>query len=183
MQVELKPLIESIKNGGIGVLPTDTIFGIVGNPFDENAVKRIGKAKGRPLDKRYIMLISDIEQLKLFDIHLSNNQLRTLNDIWPAPISIILPRGKDSLKYLQPGQSGLAFRMPALNWLREFVRQSGPIIATSANKSGYPSKLNINDIKSELPGLDFYLDGPTGTKPSSIVRLLDDGATEEIKRS
>ncbi len=175
--------MNQIKSGAAGVIATDTIYGIICDALNEDAVAKVDRVKGRPLDKRYIMLIGDVSQLNDFKITPTEAQLAVMQKIWPAPVSLILPRGDDNLGYLRPGLTGLAFRIPEPKELREFVMQTGPLIATSANVSGQPIGKDLNEIKTQLPGLDFYIEGQSGSVPSKIARLHEDGYVEWIERS
>ncbi len=91
MQVN-KEISEKIKQGGVGVLPTDTLYGLVGLATNEEAVKRIYKLKKRSPEKPLIILISDIKDLDLFDIKKFDIGYRTLLErYWPGKVSIALP--------------------------------------------------------------------------------------------
>lgn len=175
-------IIVKIKDGQVGVMPTDTVFGIVASALLPDSVKRIYREKSRPVDKPFVIIISDYDQLSLMGIDLSPGVKQSLDKIWPAPVSVLLPCPGESFNYLHRGTQELAVRIPDSQKLCEFLGKTGPMVATSANLSGMPMPDNLADIKEQLPNLDFYEDGPTGLIPSSLVRLNSDGTMHTLTR-
>lgn len=167
-------VINLIKAGGVGVLPTDTIFGIVAGVNFPESIQRIYAVKNRPADKRFIILIGNRGQLPALGINPSEKQLKALNEYWPGPVSIDL-MCDDTLPHLHDEKFSIAVRLPAETWLRRLINETGPIVATSANLSGEATLNNIEDIKSKLPELDFYLDGPVSSEPSRVGKLDENG--------
>ncbi len=175
-------LAANLKSGAIGVIPTDTIYGIAASIHNKEAVERVYRRTGRPSSKPFIILISGLAQLKEFEIELKPGQIKSLESVWPGPVSVIIPVRAEKLSYLHRGKNSLAFRLPDLEWLRSLVDLSGPIIATSANLSGLPTPRNIDEIKQQLPALGFYYEGTVGTSPSKLLALRTDGKLEQIGR-
>ena len=95
---KLNKIIDIIKKDGIGVMPTDTLYGLVGSAFSENAVDRIYKIKGRDMRKPFIILIGSISALEKFGFVLDDNLKRDLKQFWPGKNSIILSLPKESLE-------------------------------------------------------------------------------------
>lgn len=178
----LEEVIEKIKKGGVGAMPTDTIFGIVASALVPDSVNRIYREKARPDTKPFVIIISDYEQLALLDIELRPGMKQGLEKIWPAPISVLLPCPTNELAYLHRGTHELAVRIPDDRLLREFLQKTGPLVATSANLSGFAAENDIADIRRQLPGLDFYIDGPTGQSPSTLARIDSDGTIHALER-
>ncbi len=176
-------IVDRIRSGAAGVLPTDTIYGIAASTELPDAVERIYQVKGRPSHKPFIILISSIEQLKGFSITINQSQAEALEKIWPGPVSVILPCPNEEFTYLHRGKQSLAFRMPNLAWLQELINTTGPIIATSANKAGQAMPTTLDGIMLQLPGLEFYIEGPTSNQPSNLAKLMDDGSLRMIVRS
>lgn len=163
-------------------MPTDTIFGLVGSALDKGVVERIYEIKGRPGHKPFIILISQLDQLELFGINISEVQKESLASVWPAPVSVIIPCPNDEIEYLHRGRRSLAFRLPEPEWLRDLVIKTGPIIATSANLAGEPAVDTIEKAKINLPGLDFYIDGEVGNEPSKLMKLESNGQLNPVVR-
>lgn len=181
-QTQIETIADKIKAGQVGVIPTDTIYGVVGRADTPSVVERIYQAKGRSYAKPFVILIADIQQLKELKIKVSREQNQALKKLWPGPNSAILPCRDNSMDYLNKRQKSLALRLPEPEWLCELLRLSGPLVATSANISGQPTASDINKIKRQLPGLDFYIEGKVNAEPSCLVRVHDDGSLEWLKR-
>lgn len=165
-------LICAIKNGEIGIVPTDTIYGISCSAFFEESVERIYAVKGRELNKPVIILISDITDLGMFEIKPNKEMKGILEANWPGPISFILPIS-EKFNYLSRGLPGLAFRCPANRELVKFLTKTGPLVSTSANISGEAAITNIDDALNVFEDtLDFYVDaGELISEPSTLVDL------------
>lgn len=159
MQIMKKSNVVSIlKSGGVGVLPTDTIYGLVGSSLAPETVKRIYILKKRSKNKPFITLISRPEELRLFGIKFSKNLEEKLDKFWPGPTSIIL--------------NGIAFRVPKPVWLRKLISETGPLIAPSANPENEPPARNIAEAKKYFGHMvDFYLAGKTAKKPSKLIKF------------
>lgn len=121
--------ITIINNGGVGVLVTDTIYGIVGRALDQNVVKRIYKIKGRDKQKPFIVLISSIADLASFNVTIDNQTEKILKTFWPGSVSIILPCAPKKFAYLHRGANSLAFRLPKKKSLAEILKETGPLVA------------------------------------------------------
>ena len=178
-----KDIINIIKNGGIGVMPTDTIYGLVGSAFSRKAVERIYRARKREKNKPFIVLIGSIKDLSRFGIRIDKRLRSFLEAAWDAvPTSIILPVKNKKFLYLHRGTSSLAFRLPKDKWLREFIKKTGPLAAPSANPAGFSPARNIKEAREYFGdraclartgggGVDFYLD--RGTKKGSPSILIE----------
>lgn len=168
-------IIEQIKNGGVGILPTDTLYGIVGSALKKDAVERIYILRKRNPDKPFIILMSSLDNLQKFDISLDEKIKIFLKQIWPNPISVILPCTDNNFSYLHRGTNTLAFRIPNHEILLELIKEVGPLAAPSANPEGYPPAKTLAEAKQYFGDkVDFYIDGGSlSSLPSTIVRLID----------
>lgn len=109
-----------LKEGAIGVIPTDTIYGIIGSALNKNTVKAIYKLKKRDPKKPMIILISDIKEIEIFGIKLNNKQKNLLEKFWPGKVSIIFDYFFNKFFYLHRGTNVLAFRLPEKRNFRHF---------------------------------------------------------------
>ncbi len=162
-----------LKEGGVGVLPTDTLYGIVGSALVPETVERIYELKHRDERKPLIVLISDIEMLEQFGVVLSEELMGKLAAYWPGPYTVILPTIDDEFSYLHRGGGTIGFRLPDNDDLRELIRAVGPIVAPSANIEGRPPAKNITEAQTCFGSDgDFYVDGGELTgKPSTILEF------------
>lgn len=174
-------VVAALKQGGVGVIPTDTIYGVVCSLFNQSAVERMYDLKNRSSDKRVgTILISDITQI---EDYVDSAQLLRAQVLWPAPISVELPI-KAGLHYAHRGNGTLAFRMPDNEALRNLIAQTGPLASSSANLADAPPAVTAQEALGTFrAGVDFYVDGGdlSGRPPSKIVRILDDGSIETIR--
>lgn len=178
----IKQLKESesamVLKGGIGVFPTDTLYGVVGSAFSKTAVERIYAAKGRTSTKPFIILISSVNDIKKFGITLNKKQKEFLETVWPGPVSVILPCLSKKFEYLHRGKKSLAFRLPKKKKILDFVKQTGPLVAPSANPQAMIPAHTIAEAKDYFGSdMDFYVSGGLlDAKPSKIIFLTEKGA-------
>lgn len=163
-----------IKNDGVGVILTDTLYGIIGSAFSKKVVERIYELKGRDENKPFIVLISDITDLKKFGIKITSAQKIFLSKVWPGPVSVILPCKNKKFEYLHRGTKSLAFRLPKKKKLQTLLKKTGPLVAPSANPQGLPPAETITQAKKYFGSkIDFSVSGGRKVgKASTIISLL-----------
>ncbi len=166
-------IVSILKHDGIGVIPTDTLYGILGSAFSKRAVARIYEVKGRDEQKPFIVLIATLNDLKKFGVTLTASQKKFLQSVWPGPVSVILPCAHKSFAYLHRGQKSLAFRMPQNALLEKLLKKTGPLVAPSANPQGEIPAENIKKAQDYFGcAVDFYIGGSSKKgKASSIIDL------------
>ncbi len=176
-------VIKVLKSGGIGVLPTDTIYGLVGSALNKKTVARIYKLRRRNPKKPMIVLIGSISDLKKFEIPLFYNSSPLLSKFWPGKVSIVLPCPSLKFEYLHRETKTLAFRFPKPKKFRDFLRKTGPLIAPSANLEGQPPAKTITEAQKYFGAkIDFYVNaGKKNAKPSRLVKILD-GKIIELRK-
>ena len=162
-----------LNSGGEGVLPTDTLYGIVGSALAKKTVERIYKLRKRNLSKPMIVLISSIRDLQLFDVAISKDEKKLLQKFWPGKVSVILQCKNKKFTYLHRGQKTIAFRLPENIYLKKLLKKIGPLVAPSANLEGEKSSETISEAKNYFAEkVDFYVDaGKLKSQPSTIVSL------------
>jgi L-threonylcarbamoyladenylate synthase len=158
------------QNGGIGFMPSDTVYGLSGRALDRLAVEKIYDVKGRDADKPLIILISSLKMLDLLSI--SREEVKSLENYWPGPLTIIC-HAPVAPAWLHRGGKTLAVRWPDHPELLKLIDLTGPLVSTSANKQGqFPanSVAAANEIFGE--SLDFYVDKCrlNNRQPSTIVK-------------
>ena len=187
-----KNLIETLIKNGVAIMPTDTIYGIVGKALDKDTVERIYKIKRRNPEKPCIILIGNITEIEKFRIKLTQKQKKVLEEYWsfdstqdfqPRAVSIVLDCLDDSFKYLHRGTKTLAFRMPIPRTLRGLLLKVGPLVAPSANPEDFSPAKTIEKAKKYFRDLvDFYEDGGIlEGKHSKLIKLSKDGSVSVIR--
>lgn len=166
-------LSDVLKRGGVAVMPTDTIYGIVGSALKQRAVERIYRVRKRKSSKPFIILISSLHDLAKFGIKPDARAKVFLKKIWPGPISVILPCPRPKFRYLHRGTKTLAFRVPKPKALRALLKKTGPLVAPSANIEGELPALNIKEAKGYFGDkVDVYVDGkPKRVAPSLLIEI------------
>ncbi len=173
---KIAKLIEGLKQGDVAVIPTDTIYGLVASALNPEAVAKVYQLKGRAPDKPCIILISEIKDLEQFGAVVNKVDVPLLTRLWPGPTSIIFPlssHASRTLAYLHRGTETLAFRLPKLKSLRNLIKETGPLIAPSANPEGQ-SPANSVKLAEHYFGdqVTLYLSTTRKlSKPSKLVAL------------
>ncbi len=140
---------ELFHSGKIFIYPTDTIYGIGGNPFDEFVVNRIAEIKGREERKQFIWLLSDFENVMNFTEIIFENHLEFLQKIWPSPVTVILNLNERTKEIAN--QETAAIRIPQNDFCLKFLKEiSRPLISTSVNRSGNDPVNQIEQIISDF---------------------------------
>jgi tRNA threonylcarbamoyl adenosine modification protein (Sua5/YciO/YrdC/YwlC family) len=160
-----------MSSGSVGVIPTDTVYGLVARALDQVAVTRAYALKDREL-KPAPVLAANLQQLELLGI--KRRYLMAVKQYWPGPVSVILPHQRD---YLSQGLKTQPFRIPNDPVLLDLLEKTGPILATSANLPAQPTATTIQQAKDYFKDqVDFYIDGGdlSANLPSTIIRIVDD---------
>ncbi len=182
VKVSQKKVIAILKCGGVGVLATDTIYGVVGCALSKKAVARIYRIRKRNPKKPLIILIGSLRNLTQFCVKVDAQTKKLLSAVWPGKVSVILPCPLKKFAYLHRGTKTLAFRMPASVRMRRLLQKTGPLVAPSANSGGMPPATTITEAKKYFgEGADFYINaGRRASAPSTLVAV--EGGRIVIKR-
>lgn len=166
--------IQPIKEGKIVVAKTDTIYGILADASNKEAVEKLYQIKGRPEDKPFVILIPSSEELKKFNI-ITDKQAEKILNIKGITVIFDVNDPEGEFFYLHRGKNSLAFRIPDepvfLSFLRELKR---PVVAPSANPSGLTPAEDVNKaIEYFQNNVDLYIDSGKVIEniPSTIVKL------------
>lgn len=175
MQNNWKKAEEILKNDGVAVLPTDTLYGIVGRAISKKTVERIYKIKERNEKKPFIVLITSYKDLKIFGVKITREQAKILAKFWPGKVSVVLSCLLKKFEYLHRGTKSIAFRMigPKNENLFNLLKKVGPLVAPSANLEGKETVKTISEAKKYFGNnIDFYLSaGFKDGKSSTLVGL------------
>ena len=159
--------------GAIGVIPTDTVYGVVCRAVDAAAVKRLYALKQRAAKPGTVMAAT-IEQLE--ELGIKRRYLTAVQEFWPGAVSVVIPCGPE-LESLHQGKLSLAVRLPDLAPLQALLAQTGALLTTSANQPGEPVAATIEQAQRYFgESVDFYIDGGdvSDRQPSTVIRVVDD---------
>lgn len=183
-----------LKNGGIVAIPTETVYGLAASAYDENAIKKVFEAKGRPQDNPLIVHISDISDLETVAKDIPDSAYLAADRFWPGPLTMIFKRTDKIPASVSAGLDTVAVRMPSDKTAREIIKNSVPLAAPSANTSGKPSPTSaqyvIDDLDGKIDAVVISGDCQVGVESTVITlvtnppRLLRPGAVtvEELKK-
>lgn len=166
-------VINKLRNDQVGVIPTDTLYGLVGHALSKKAVARIYKLKKRSPKKASIVLISSLKDLKLFGVKINKATKKIIQKYWPGKVSIILPCIGQKFVYLSRGTKSLAFRIPNKKDLLNLLKKTGPLIAPSANPENKKPAETITEAKKYFRNsVDFYINGgKLKSLPSTLIKI------------
>lgn len=175
--------VNAISRGGLVVLPTDTVYGIGADAFDEEAVAALLAAKGRGRQMPPPVLVGEIATLDGLATDVPDVARRLVEAFWPGGLTVIL-RAQPSLQW-DLGDTGgtVALRMPDHPAALALLKRTGPLAVSSANKSGSPAALDVADANQQLgDSVAVYLDG--GQAPGGVASTIVDatGPTLRIVR-
>ncbi len=144
---------EILKTGGVVAVPTETVYGLAASAYDNNAVKKVFKAKGRPQDNPLIVHIADKKMLFEFVSEIPQNAIKCAEKFWPGPFTMVLASNKRVAESVSAGLDTVAVRMPFEKAVLDIIKQSGlPLAAPSANSSGKPSPTTAAHVLDDLDG-------------------------------
>lgn len=172
---------EILRNGGLVAFPTETVYGLGANALDDNAVKNIYKAKGRPSDNPLIVHVADKKDIAPLVKEITPKAQALIDAFFPAPLTIILPKSEKVGKTVSGGLDTVAVRMPENKIAQRVIKASGcPIAAPSANTSGLPSPTRAKYVIDDMMGnIDAIIDGGDckfGVE-STVITLATDTPT------
>ena len=163
-----------IRDGGLVVFPTETVYGLGGDATSSGASKKIYAAKGRPSDNPLIVHISRPEDAENYAVT-NKYYYRLAEKFMPGPLTVILPKKDTIPKETTGGLDSVAIRCPSDAVANKLIAAAGvPIAAPSANLSGKPSPTNASDVVRDMQGrVDMIIDGGDSEigLESTIVKL------------
>ncbi|MFO8068770.1 MAG: L-threonylcarbamoyladenylate synthase [Alkalibacterium sp.] len=182
---ELDQAAAYLKSGQVVAFPTETVYGLGADATDEEAVKKIFEAKGRPNDNPLIIHISNIDQLERYVQFVPEAARTVIEHFWPGPCTLILRKKGPIAPSVTGGLDTIGVRMPDHPVALELIEKAGvPLAAPSANSSGKPSPTTALHVKKDLDGkIQAIVDGgATGVGLESTVLDLTDPERPTILR-
>lgn len=163
-QENMDMLVEAagvLREGGLVVFPTETVYGLGANALNNNAVKGIFEAKGRPSDNPLIVHIHSIEQLESLTSDVNDIAKAAIKAFWPGPLTLIFNKKEEVSNLVTAGLNTVAVRMPKHNVALSLLRIANvPVAAPSANISGKPSPTQAIHVIQDLSGkVEYIIDG------------------------
>lgn len=172
---DLSKAAEFIQHGEIIAFPTDTVYGLGADATNEEAVKKIFKAKGRPANRPLNVLIADKKDITQYAVDVPEEALLLAEKFWPGPLTIILNKKNMFAPSVTGELNTIGLRMPDHPLTLKFIKQCGvPLAAPSANSSGRPSPTTadhvFDDLEGKIPGVIDGGETPFGIE-STVLEL------------
>ena len=167
-----------IRAGGIVLYPSDTIYGLGCDPFNESALSRVFEIKGRSSGQGMLVLVASLEWVDELAVARPVVFDRLAERFWPGPVTMLL-QARHHLPRLLKGREGkIGVRFPFSRFLRQWMdRIPGPLVSTSANRSGREPSGVVQELKDEFGGqVDLVLEANQlcGRQPSTVIDLAGD---------
>ena len=177
---EIKKAATFIRQGGVVAMPTETVYGLAADALNGEAVCRIFKAKGRPMDNPLIVHIAETDDIDRFNLvsEFPHKARLLAEKFWPGPLTIIMKKSDIIPDEVSAGLDTVAIRLPSHQTARELIRESNTVLAApSANKSGSPSPTTAEHVMNDLSGnIEAVIDGgmcDVGVE-STVITLATD---------
>ena len=166
--------IKTIKSGGTIVFPTDTVYGLGCDPYNENAVKSVYQIKKRDSKKLVPILgysIEDLSKIAYFDERAN----KIAEKFWPGQLTMVLNLKDEKLKHILNLDKKIAVRIPNKQCLLSILKECKLLVGTSANLSDTQSFRNPDECIKQIMGYDLFLDdGVISSKGESTIIEIDE---------
>lgn len=160
-----------VVGGGTIAFPTDTVYGLAADAFNNNAIKKIYAIKERSMLKALPVLIANMTQLESLVVNIDEKAKLLAKAFWPGPLTLILPKTPGLPELLSPYPT-IGVRMPDYQFTLKLLETTGPLATTSANISGESNPITAQNVLEQIGGrIDLLLDGgeTPGAEPSTVV--------------
>lgn len=170
--------VNMLKNGKVISFPTETVYALAANAFDDNAINKIYALKGREFNKPLAIMFADINMAKKYVVF-NDNALKIAHKFCPGEISLVLPKRKDCKipAIVNSAKDTLSIRIPNFKIALDILNEIDfPIVATSVNPSGKNAAATSDEVLNYFPtGIDYIIEGkcPSG-QSSTIIDLTYD---------
>ena len=177
-QNQIDELAKILKNDGVISVPTDTVFGICARINSEKAYKNLVRVKNRPVTKPFSVMCADEEQIRSIAI-VDKKASDLIKAFMPGPITLILKKKPEIPGFITNGLSTIAVRMATSNAVKDLIKKTeSPVFMSSANQSGEPICITLDEIERKCPLLDGMMEGAVSYgRESTIV----DCTLDEVK--
>lgn len=176
-------IIKTLKDGKLVIMPTDTIYGIIGDATNEDVINKVYEVKERPHDKPLLILVSNLSMLHELVTEIPKETEKIINKFWPGPLTILFKKSSKVSDALTANSAWVAIRMPndkrLLNIMNHLNR---PLISTSANISSHNAITNPNQLEEKMKEkIDLIVDEGTVNNEASTLITIVNGKIEILR--
>ena len=176
-ETNLKIVGRTIANGGLVIFPTETVYGIGTNGLNEKAIKNLYSVKQRDFNKPISLLVSSIDMINQIACDISDVEYKLMTTFFPGPFTIVLKKKSIISDILTAGKDTVGVRMPDCEITQKLIEYAGcPIAAPSANISGEPSGIKVDDfVDAFYDKVDYVIDNGKSQigLASTIVQVIN----------
>ena len=168
---QIKKAVDILKKGGIIAYPTDTVYGLGANIFNQKAVRKVFQLKGRNFNKALSVAVANFQMIENI-VYLSKENKEFIKKLLPGPLTLILPKKKIVSNLITGGGELIGIRLPESEEAIRIIKEAKfPITATSANLSGKREITNPEELELNV---DFIVKGTCKyKKPSTVIDLVN----------
>jgi len=179
----VKEAVEEIAAGNLIVYPTETVYGIGADIFNEVAVKNVFLAKNRPFDMALSVAVSDRRMMEKIAV-IDDKTDKLIKAFLPGPLTIIIEKKEDVPNLVTSMSHKVGIRIPDHPAALEIIKRTGPIVATSANVHSHPDATDIDSAIKDLgSSVSLYIDaGPSKLKKPSTIIWIMNGEVEIVRQ-
>lgn len=174
--MNIDKICEVIDNGGLVITPTDTIYGIMADALNEDAIKKVYDVKKRGYNKPLIVLMDSFEMVEQYTEELSEMEKKLMDKFWPGLVTFILKKNDKISDLITSGNDTVGVRIPDNKDLLEIIRRlKRPVVSTSANITETPVITCIEMLESDIvSNVDYIEDGGLiENESSTIIKMLE----------
>ena len=176
-------IIKTLKDGRLVIMPTDTIYGIIGDATNEDVINKVYEVKERPHDKPLLILVSNLSMLHELVTEIPKETEKIIKKFWPGPLTILFKKSSKVSDTLTANSALVAIRMPndkrLLNIMNHLNR---PLISTSANISSHDAITNPNQLEEKMKEkIDLIVDEGTVNNEASTLITIVNGKIEILR--
>lgn len=167
-------ICEIINDGGLVISRTDTIYGIMADALNDNAVSKVFSVKQRPYSKPLILLMNSVYMVKEYTKDISEFEEKIINKFWPGLVTLVLKKNDKVSDLITANNDTVAVRIPDDEELLKIITKlNRPVVSTSANITGTEVITNINMLEKDLVDLIDYIedDGEIINKASTVIKI------------
>ena len=176
-------IIKTLKDGKLVIMPTDTIYGIIGDATNEDVINKVYEVKERPHDKPLLILVSNLSMLHELVTEIPKETEKIINKFWPGPLTILFKKSSKVSDALTANSALVAIRMPKDKRLLNIMNHlNRPLISTSANISSHDAITNPNQLEEKMKEkIDLIVDEGTVNNEASTLITIVNGKIEILR--
>lgn len=174
--MDIEKLVNVINDGKIAVIPTDTVYGIIGDATNEDVIHKVYEVKKRDYSKPLILMVSSIEMLERYVDNINELEKKLINKYWPGKLTILFRKNNNVSDLITSGSDLVGIRYPDNKDIIELIeRLDKPLISTSCNISSKCVVTSIDKIEDEISKYVSYVyDGGVLSDTSSTIVKVND---------